>query len=235
MDGSGITLVSGFMLGLASTLHCAGMCGGIATGLVVMFAPESETARLRVLMLAQAGRITGYMIAGGILGFAGAGIYGAFDQQALYRFLQWAAAVVLVWIGLTMAGLLPMPSAVDRVVALVSGRIARVLAPLRRSSAGPYVAGLTWGVIPCPMVYGALFTALLTGSALGGMAMMAAFGLGTLPGVTLTALGLSKLARCDGNRALRAGLGLAIAAFGLLTVIPGSPINGVLCVTPPPR
>lgn len=232
MDGSGISLISGFLLGLASTLHCAGMCGGIATGLVVMFQPSTGAGRLRVLMLAQAGRITGYMIAGGILGFAGAGIYGAFDRAELFRLLQWAAALALVWIGLTMAGLLPMPSVVDRVVGRVSGTLARVMAPLRRSAAGPYVAGLTWGVIPCPMVYGALFTALLTGSALGGVSMMAAFGLGTLPGVTLSALGLSSLARCDGNRLLRAGIGLAIAAFGILTVIPGSPINGVLCVPP---
>ncbi len=235
METSGLSLASGFLLGLASTLHCAGMCGGIASGLVMMFAPPTHGARLGVLLLAQAGRITGYMIAGGILGFAGAGIYGAFDQAALYRVLQWAAAVALVWIGLTMAGLLPMPSAVDRLVATVSGRLARVLKPMRSSAAGPYVAGLTWGVIPCPMVYGALFTALLTGSAAGGMGMMAAFGLGTLPGVTLTALGLSGLARCDGNRALRAAVGLAIAAFGILTVVPGSPINGILCATPPPR
>ena len=232
MDGSGISLVSGFLLGLASTLHCAGMCGGIATGLVVMFQPETPGGRLRVLMLAQAGRISGYMLAGGVLGFAGAGLYGAFDQSQLYRVLQWAAAVALIWIGATMAGLLPMPAAVDRLVGHVSGRIARLLAPLRRSSAGPYVAGFTWGVIPCPMVYGALFTALLTGSALGGMAMMAAFGLGTLPGVTLAALGLTRLARFDGNRLVRAGVGLAIALFGLFTVLPGSPINGILCIPP---
>ena len=233
METSGLSLTSGFLLGLASTLHCAGMCGGIATGLVVMFAPPTSAGRLRVLMLAQAGRITGYMIAGGILGFAGAGIYGAFDQAALYRLLQWAAAVVLVWIGLTMAGLLPMPAAVDRLVAVVSGRLARRLAPLRSSRAGPYIAGLTWGVIPCPMVYGALFTALLTGSALGGIGMMAAFGLGTLPGVTLSALGLSRLARIDGARGVRVAVGLAIAVFAVFTVVPGSPINGILCATPP--
>lgn len=235
METSGLSLASGFMLGLASTLHCAGMCGGIASGLLLMFAPDGTGGRMRVLGLAQAGRITGYMIAGGILGFAGAGIYGAFDQSALYRVLQWAAAVVLIWIGLTMAGLLPMPSFVDRLVGTVSGRLARLLAPMRGSAAGPYVAGLTWGVIPCPMVYGALFTALLTGSAAGGVGMMAAFGLGTLPGVTLSALGISRLSRIDGKPGVRALVGLAIAAFGVFTVVPGSPINGILCAMPAPK
>lgn len=233
MDGSELTIVGGLLLGLASTLHCAGMCGGIATSLTLAFGSDGHAGRLRVLMLAQAGRVTAYILAGAILGAAGSGLYGAFDRAAAFRVMQWAGAVTLVWIGITMTGLLPMPAAVDRAVAGVSGRLARVLAPFRHSPLGPYLSGLTWGIIPCPMVYGALFTAMLTGSWLGGALVMAGFGAGTLPGVTLTALGLGALARIDKQRMARAAVGVAIALFGIFTVLPGSPINGILCLTPP--
>lgn len=233
MDGSELTIFGGFLLGFASTLHCAGMCGGIATSLTLAFGPTDGRQRLRVLMLAQAGRITSYVLVGAVLGFAGAGLYGAFNQTAAFRVMQWAGAVALVWIGVTMTGLLPMPAAIDRAVAGVSARLARALAPFRHSAMGPYLSGLTWGIIPCPMVYGALFTAMLTGSATGGALIMAGFGAGTLPGVTLTALGLGTLARLDGRRAARAAVGVAIALFGVFTVLPGSPINGILCLRPP--
>jgi len=43
------------------------------------------------------------------------------------------------------------------------------------------VVGGLWGWVPCGMVYSALLTAMLQGSALDGAAAMAAFGLGTLP------------------------------------------------------
>jgi hypothetical protein len=42
-------------------------------------------------------------------------------------------------------------------------------------TAGPLVAGLFWGFLPCGMVFGALFYAMATGSALGGAMLMAGF------------------------------------------------------------
>lgn len=232
MDISEFSFLGGVLLGLASTLHCAGMCGGIATSIVLLFAPAPARQRLGVLMLAQAGRITGYIAAGVILGAAGSGVYGAFNAAGAFRVLQWAAAAAVVWLGLTLAGLVPMPAAVDRLVARVSAMLARWLAPLRRSAIGPYVAGLTWGIIPCPMVYAALFTAMLSGSGTGGGVVMAGFGLATLVPVTLTALGITSLARIEAHARARLLVGLAIAVFGASTVLPGSPTSSVFCAPP---
>lgn len=231
---SEFSFLGGMVLGFASTLHCAGMCGGIATSLTLMFAPANAAERARVLMLAQAGRVTSYMAAGGVLGYFGSEFYAAFDQAGAFRVLQWFGAAVLVWLGLTFAGLLPMPAAVDRLIARVSAAIARVLAPFRRSAAGPFVSGLTWGIIPCPMVYAALFTAMLAGSALGGVLFMAGFGLATMIPVGLTAFGMSSLARVEADGRARVLIGVVIALFGASTIIPGSPTNGLLCRDAPP-
>lgn len=234
MAVSEFSFLGGMVLGFASTLHCAGMCGGIATSLTLMFAPETPAERLRVLMLAQAGRVTSYMAAGAILGALGAEVYEGFDRAGAFRLLQWFGAVVLIWLGLTFAGLLPMPAPVDRLVARVSAMLSRLLAPLRRSSLGPYVAGLTWGIVPCPMVYAALFTAMLTGTAAGGLIFMGGFGLATMIPVGLTAFGVSTLAGIESRGRSRIAIGLAIALFGASTIIPGSPTNGLICKTDPP-
>ena len=184
-------------------------------------------------MSAQAGRIAAYVVAGAILGTAGAGLYGAFDHAVAYRLLQWAGAVTLMWIGLSVAGVLPSLSLLDRRVAALSDAISRVLGHFRRFPiGGPFAAGLGWGTIPCPMVYAALFTATLTGSAAGGATLMAGFGLGTLPAVTLTAFGITMLARVEAKAFARGVIGLSIAVLGFSTVYPSSPTAGLLCLTP---
>lgn len=234
MAVSEFSFLGGMVLGFASTLHCAGMCGGIATSLTLMFAPQTSADRVRILALAQAGRVTSYMLAGAMLGVFGAELYGVMDRAGAFRLLQWFAAVVLIWLGLTFTGLLPMPATVDRAVARISAALSRTLAPLRESPIGPYVAGLTWGVIPCPMVYAALFTAMLTGSALGGVIFMAGFGLATVIPVFLTALGITSLAAMEQRGRARIAIGLLIALFGASTIIPGSPTNGLICKVDPP-
>jgi sulfite exporter TauE/SafE len=233
MEINEFSLLGGVLLGLASSLHCAAMCGGIASGVVFLFDPRDTGARVRVLMTAQAGRIAAYIAAGAILGAFGAGLYGLFDREAAYRLLQWAGAVTLMWIGLSVAGLLPSIAALDRHVATLSASVTRGLAGIRRFPvAGPAVSGFAWGMLPCPMVYAALFTAMLTGSAAGGATLMAGFGLGTLPAVTATALGVTTLARVEAKAYARGLIGIAIAVLGFSTVYPSSPTAGLLCLTP---
>jgi uncharacterized protein len=233
MEINEFTLVGGVLLGLASSLHCAAMCGGIASGVVFLFDPQDTQSRVRVLLSAQAGRIAAYVIAGGVLGAVGAGLYGAFNHAAAYRLLQWAGAATLMWIGLSVAGVLPSLSLLDRYVASFSEIVGRGLSRYRNYTVtGPLAAGLAWGTIPCPMVYAALFTATLTGSALAGAVLMLGFGLGTLPSVTATALGITTLARVEARAVARGVIGVAIAVLGFSTLYPSSPTAGLLCLTP---
>ncbi|WP_350333240.1 sulfite exporter TauE/SafE family protein [Coralliovum pocilloporae] len=226
---SEFSLLGGLLLGLASSLHCAGMCGGIASGLVFMFRPEDRLTRARVLLVSQFGRITSYMIAGGVLGYAGAELYGLFDQSLAYSVLQWAAAVTLIGIGLSVAGILPPLSGLDRLAAPIMARL-MPRGSARPSSSAPFLAGMVWGLVPCAMVYGALFTAMLTGSATGGVLMMAGFGLGTLPAVTVSAFGVTSLTRINTRGLARMSIGLAIAGLGLGSVLLNTYMPQALCI-----
>ena len=103
-----LTLLGGLLLGLASSLHCAGMCGAIASSLMFSFAAgESEAERASALMAAHAGRVLMYVAGGAILGAVGSTVYGAFDHASAFLVMRWAAAVALGWIGLSVAGFAP--------------------------------------------------------------------------------------------------------------------------------
>lgn len=222
-----INFLGGLILGLASTLHCAAMCGGIAGSLLLILSP-AEPGRRPLLSLAglQAGRILAYMLAGAAVGSLGAAFYGLFDQRDAFRVMQWAAATTLGWIGLSLMGLVPSLSLFDRLLSPLS----RALAGLQRRGplAGP-LAGILWGFLPCGMVYAALFYAVMSGSAAQGMLVMAGFGLGTLPAVTLAALGYSRLVRWARHPRLGRVMGAVLLLLSPVALLVPMPAVDMLC------
>jgi uncharacterized protein len=219
MAPDSLTFLGGLLMGLASSLHCAGMCGAIASSLMFAFSPgESPAERARTLLAAHAGRLMMYVAGGLVLGAAGSAFYGAFDHAAAYLVMRWAAAVALGWIGLSVAGFAPSVAVVDRFAAPIAQSLRFSPAPAFAGGTGAFASGLIWGVLPCGMVYGALFYAMLSGSALGGGAVMAGFGLGTLPSVTAVALGISSFRRLARIRQARVWVGLAIVAIAAASV-----------------
>ncbi|MBN8913827.1 MAG: sulfite exporter TauE/SafE family protein [Rhizobiales bacterium] len=229
MDPNAFLLTAGFGLGLASTLHCAGMCGGIAAGLLHVSAPRSAAEGMRIAALTHAGRIASYALAGTLVGAMGAPAVAWLDREIAFRLVQWAGAVALMWIGLSTAGLLPSLSLLDRLLAPLANRLARTAVPRFGRYPTALMGGLAWGMMPCAMVYGALFTAMLSGSAAGGASVMAAFGAGTLPGLIAATAGFGALAAIGARQNLRRIAGIAIGILGFLTVwVPHSKTD-VIC------
>lgn len=216
-------LIAGFLLGLASSLHCLGMCSGIATSLcfATQSAPGTRSLGLYATTLViNAGRITSYMLAGAVVGALGARAFGVLDRSMVYIVLRWAAAVSLGWIGLSMTGLAPFPAAVYRAVSAASTGIAAAARTLRLPrQLSFYISGCLWGLFPCAMVYAALFYAMMTGSWLGGGIVMFGFGLGTLLPVGAAGLGLPLLCQQARSMRIRTALGLVIMLLGIATAV----------------
>lgn len=212
-------LFAGLLLGLSSSLHCFGMCSGIAASL--HFAVDLDPKRpardlLGTTLLINTGRITGYVTAGALVGGVGSGIFGAFDHSLSHVVLRWAAAASLGWIGLSMLEIAPVPAALYRAASVVSRAMSDVAASARLpAAAGLFVSGAVWGFLPCAMVYAALFYAMLSGSCLGGALAMAGFGLGTLPVLIGAGLGLPLLRRRATSAWLRSSVGIAIIMVGI--------------------
>jgi uncharacterized protein len=221
--------LSGLGLGFAGSLHCACMCGCIASGSLFILNPNTPSERLAMLLKLQAGRILCYAIGGGIIAGIATFTVNPADTSGSYRAAQLASAAILMWMGLAMAGLVPataLPAGLSMLPALMD----RLLVPVRRyRKAMPLALGITWGMTPCPMVYAALFAAALTGSVPGGVVWMTGFGLGTVPAVIAAALGVSKLSQIRKSDVAQTAAGLAIAAFAGLSVISSWPTLALLC------
>ena len=191
-------------LGLASGVHCVGMCGGFVAAFsssrVIPIVPERN---LKTILLLNAGRITTYAALGAASGFLGGELAFALGAQtAVYA----VANVMLIGVGLYLAGMTGFLAPLEK-LAVPLWRAAQPL--LKTGSA--YVPGLAWGFIPCGLVYGALAAAAFAGSAAGGAAAMLAYGLGTLPWL-LSAGFLVSFAR---KPILRRVMGAGVLAFGV--------------------
>lgn len=207
--------------GLGSGVHCVAMCGGIVAAFdagvanpdarrVIPIREKTDWARRIAFNL---GRISTYAAAGAAAAMLGAAAYAA-DMLPAQETLQMATSVMLVFVGLHLAG---AGRALSRVEALglplwrrLQPSAARLLAGRTLPSA--YAAGLVWGWLPCAMVYAALAAATFAGGAAQGAFAMAAFGLGTLP--FLLAAGWLA-ARLRAWRRVAGALLLGFGVFGL--------------------
>lgn len=196
-------------LGLASGLHCVGMCGGIVTAFSAQRGKQwLDTAAFN------AGRITSYALAGAAAGALGAlGWYASGGQKALYVL----ANVVLVFVGLHLAGWRSPMRWLEELGAPLWRRLQPLAARLIqiRTPGGAYRAGLVWGWLPCGLVYGALVASAFAGSPAGGAAGMAAFGLGTAPWLLAAGAAAARLRGWMTRRGVRLGVGGAVLAFGV--------------------
>lgn len=168
-----MTTAAALVAGLATSLHCAGMCGPIACGLGTL--AKSEGERLTAASLYHGGRLLSY----GVIGM----ICGALGQQPLRWFFD-SPAVLLPWV--MVAVLLVMAFGWDKKVprpAVLNRLTARARLKAGRLSAygGASAMGLLTPFLPCGPLYLVFGAALLAGSPAKGAEFTLAFGLGTVP------------------------------------------------------
>lgn len=267
-----MNLLPFFAAGLAASVHCVGMCGGIAAMLggaaarppaggvaaplvfhsrgvaAAVPAPHSvpyPPALPRVARIAgfNAGRIASYMMAGAIAGGLAHGVLGLAAAAPLQKAALALANAMLLAAGLYLMdawhGLAHIEKAGQHVWRRVQPLLRHVL-PVD-TPARALAAGMLWGWLPCGLVYSMLVTAMLSGGAADGAAVMLAFGLGTAPLMFAAGLAGMELRRFLQRRAVRVACGVLVAAFGVLgllrvagVVIPGMPaLHGwadLLCI-----
>lgn len=165
-------VATAFLSGLLGSLHCVAMCGPFAI----------SCARQRAGLPAwHLGRIATYGLLGAVAGAAGRVLPGPAWLPAAI------ASVFLLWFALALAGLvrdLPL--------------LPKPLEELGRRSLGtPTVSaqaffGVVNGLLPCGLVYSALTVPMALGDPVRGAILMLAFGAGTIPALSVAALGLRR-------------------------------------------
>ncbi|MGZ5199185.1 MAG: sulfite exporter TauE/SafE family protein [Telluria sp.] len=225
------SLVPLFVVGLAGSVHCAAMCGGIVSALSLAPARVARfpvTVRVFGAMPASlanvaaynAGRITSYSLAGALAGGAAGSARSLAGLPALQAGGFWLANLMLVALGLYLMdawrGLAWLEQGGRGLWRHVQPVLRRVGTP--DTPAKMVATGFLWGWLPCGMVYSALVTAMLSGSAVDGAALMCAFGLGTLPMLVGLGAAGAHLRAMIAQRRVRIASGVLVLGFGLLGI-----------------
>lgn len=211
---------SAFVLGLLSSAHCIGMCGGITAALTFGIPTDNRTA-LRTLSITIAynlGRIITYTVIGLLLGSAA-----QFLQNNSYLFaivLRSIAGLMLIVMGLYISNVWQGLIFIEK----MGQYVWRWIQPLSRRwlpiTNLPQALGLgmIWGFLPCGLVYSVLIWAMGADSVLQSATIMFCFGLGTLPTLLTFGLFSNLIRKFIQARATRFISGLLIIVFGIWTL-----------------
>lgn len=203
-----------FMIGVFTSLHCVGMCGGIMMSQTITAAGEDKSVAFLPALSYNSGRLVGYTALGGVFGAVGSVIslsIGFMSGVAIF------AGICMILMGINMSGI-----AVFRGYMTISWP---VYSPAIKSRT-PFVVGFFNALMPCGPLQTMQLYALGTGSALAGATAMFIFAIGTVPLMlsfgTLTSM-MSKnftkrIMKCSGVFVIILGIimanrGLAIAGF----------------------
>jgi uncharacterized protein len=196
-------ITTAFVMGLIGSLHCVGMCGPLAMSLPV--AHRTGRGRLIGGLIYNSGRVLIYAILGLALGFAGQYLLSSRWQGTLS-----IALGVCIFVSL----LFPSQKKATSVLAswankpFVKLRLALGSLFQSKKYTSLFAIGVLNGLLPCGMIYLAVTSSLLAGSALKGSLFMLLFGMGTFPAMLAVVFFGSYV-----NQQLRLGLRKAVPVF----------------------
>ncbi|WP_075259012.1 sulfite exporter TauE/SafE family protein [Herbaspirillum camelliae] len=193
------------------------------------------------------GRLSSYALAGALAGGIAAGLLRGADvlgwlapaQRVAYLITN----IVLVLLGLYLTQWWPALARLEQLGSALWARVRPLAARLVPvdTPAKALLLGSLWGWLPCGMVYSALLTALMAGSAMQGALTMLAFGAGTLPMLLAAGLSGARLRQLAQRPAVRLAAGVVVLAFGIVGLLRGAEIGGmgiargwidVFCISP---
>jgi sulfite exporter TauE/SafE len=218
-----ISLAAAFVAGVAGSLHCVAMCGGIAgaLGMRARHAGAVPGCAFALALAHHLGRIGSYALIGGLCGAFGGALAHLFD-------LQKAAAVVRVLAGLLLLAVAMRVLAGWQLLApleRLGGRLWGRILPLTRAVSAPgglggaLLLGALWGWLPCGLVYSMVIFAATAANAPAGAAILAAFGLGTLPAMLGGSLWSAQVWRVTAARGMHRVAGGLLLVFGIATLL----------------
>ena len=208
----------GYLLALTTGIlggfgHCIGMCGPLVASYTLVRAtrPQPLFIRMAPHLLYNSGRITTYMLIGGIMGLSGSFVNVAGSLAGIQNAVAVASGVIMIFMGMSIAGIGSNTAWIEKHNLPVLGMAQRIFAS--PSMLRYYPLGLILGLLPCGLSYTVFIAAAGTGGLFSGMMTALLFGLGTLPALLFFGALIASL-----NASLR---GLFYRAGGVIVIIMG--------------
>jgi uncharacterized protein len=225
-------LLWAFVIGLAGSLHCLGMCGPLVMAYSLHLRPEGSGGMPAAAGLWRTGLVhhvafhSGRLATYGFLGALAAGsvhlagIIGTLPGLRIIATL--GGGLLMIFLGLVLLRAIPMSFASLSGSPPKKTMVGRLTGTLLRSGglASRCVLGCTVGFLPCMLSWAMIIKAALTGNPAAGFLYMILFGLGTVPVLLFTGFSASLLSlkvRLAGERMAA----LSVIVMGLILVLKG--------------
>ncbi|MBN7576661.1 MULTISPECIES: sulfite exporter TauE/SafE family protein [Clostridium] len=209
-----------FIVGMLTSIHCVGMCGGIMltqslSKNSIINEKENKFKSLKPSILYNAGRVTSYTIIGGIVGALGSVLSLSLNVKAG---LQIFAGLFMVIMGLNMTGF--------SLFRKLNIKLPWSSCKIKNKPKAPFLVGMLNGLMPCGPLQTMQLYALGTGSAINGSISMFLFSLGTVP-LMLIFGAVSGLLSKGYTKQLLKFSGILVVVLGLIMGNRGLALAGV--------
>ncbi|QGU95347.1 heavy metal transport/detoxification protein [Clostridium bovifaecis] len=204
-----------FLVGILTSIHCVGMCGGIMLSQSLSTESKSKFEAIKPALLYNLGRVIAYTFLGGLIGALGSVFSLTITTKAVMQIL---AGAFMIMMGFNMAGFslfrrfhIKLPHAACKV---------------KSKSGSPLIVGLLNGLMPCGPLQTMQLFALGTGSAVKGALSMFVFAIGTVP-LMLTFGAISGILSKGYTKKILKFSGILIIALGLIMGNRGFTLAGI--------
>ncbi|HPA54169.1 MAG TPA: sulfite exporter TauE/SafE family protein [Bacillota bacterium] len=204
-----------FIVGVLTSLHCIGMCGGIMLSQSLSKESKNRFEAIQPALLYNIGRVISYTILGGLIGALGSVFTLSIAAKAAVQIFAGAFMIIM---GLNMAGF----SAFRK----FQIRLPQFACKAKSKSGSPLIVGLLNGLMPCGPLQTMQLFALGTGSAAKGALAMFVFSIGTVP-LMLTFGALSGLLSKGYTKKILKFSGVLIIVLGLIMGNRGLALAGI--------
>jgi len=213
------------LFGILGSFHCIGMCGPIA--FLLPLDRRSKRKRLFQLISYHIGRLFTYGLLGFVFGLLGKSLNLFGIQQQLS-----------IGIGVIMIVVVLIPSkkingyTILKPVYPIVAKLKNVMGVYlkKKSSKTFFVLGFLNGLLPCGLVYMAVFGAMASGSATYGTLYLILFGLGTIPLMTV-AIYLGNFLKGKAKQNLLKAIPIFVVVIGVLFILRGMGL-GIKYISP---
>ena len=173
---------SAFVMGLAGSLHCIGMCGPLSLSLPISH--DNNLSRMSGGLIYNSGRILSYASIGLVFGSLGSLVIATRWQSGLSIAL---GIIILLYLLLPKKYLhFSTTTIVGKPFMLLRQQLGKLFQSKKLSSL--FFIGVLNGFLPCGLVYLALTSSVISASPVNGGMFMLFFGLGTFPMMFATVL-----------------------------------------------
>jgi sulfite exporter TauE/SafE/plastocyanin domain-containing protein/copper chaperone CopZ len=204
-----------FTVGLFTSLHCLGMCGGIMISQTVTIKNNPKTKNFIPAIFYNLGRVLCYTILGGIIGALGSVFSLSIYTKA---FITIFAGVFMVIMGFNMSGF--------SLFKKFNLKLPFISCKSKLKSSSPFIVGVLNGFMPCGPLQTMQLYALGTGSFIGGATSMFFFSLGTLPLMLSFGSLTSFLSKNHTQKILKLS-GVLVLILGLIMTNRGLSLSGL--------